>query len=166
MPTIDADGNIIIGSDGKDMVIISPDGQVTTRLRLNDKFGRVVSSSLPEDQMLVLVGEKNLLTIGHLPDQWNPDLVDVQPSEIKDEWEIVNTISIDIGADVVHNVVHNDRFLGGLRPQRGRATYLERRVGSLAVVPVRGWARCTSNWCTCCRVPIAGFFRSDSCAAE
>ena len=102
-PSFDAQGNIILGSDGKDMVIVTPNGQITTRLRLDDKFGQVVSSSLPDDQMMILVGEKDMLTIGRLSDRWNPEMVDVQPAETKDEWEIVNTISIDIGANVVHN---------------------------------------------------------------
>ena len=101
-PVLDDGGNIIIGSEGKDLVIIAPDGRVTTRLRLNDKYGGVVSSSLPDDQMLILVGDKNLLTIGNLAEHWNPEQIDIQPAEIKDEWEIVNTIAIDIGADLVH----------------------------------------------------------------
>ena len=93
LPTLDSEGNVIVGSDGEDLIIVAPDGRATTRLRLNDKLRQTVNLAEPDAAgLLVQAGDKNLVTLANLPEQWD-GRPDVEPAEIKREWKLSNAVA-------------------------------------------------------------------------
>ncbi len=83
------------------MLIIKPDGKVSTRLGTEGVFKQVVYSATETQQVLVRTGDKNLLMIGQRPETWD-GRPDAEPTELKSEWQLSNPVSIDVGADQVH----------------------------------------------------------------
>ena len=100
-PSLDMVGNIVIGSDKKDVVIIDPMGNLVTRMNLNDKFAQAVSLDMSDHSLLVRAGDKNLITVGNMSEVWD-GRPDAEPSGPHREWQLSNAVAIDVGADVVH----------------------------------------------------------------
>ncbi|MEZ4706100.1 MAG: PQQ-binding-like beta-propeller repeat protein [Caldilineaceae bacterium] len=100
-PEIDVQGNIVLGNTEKFIFILKPDGRVTTRLHLNNNFVQAVVSASTNASLLVQVGSRTLWRIGNLPDVWD-GRPDVEPTDVTREWQLSNPISVDMGADVLH----------------------------------------------------------------
>jgi serine protease AprX len=99
-PTVDARGNVFLGSDGKELLVLTPAGTATTRLRLDDRVTQPVSVG-PTGNLVVRIGDKRLVMAGYLRDRWNGSR-DVEPTELKREWALSNPVAIDVSADIVH----------------------------------------------------------------
>ena len=102
-PVQDTDGNIVVGSEGEDLVVVRPAGVVTSRLIMDDK---ITTAAIPLDDSnyLVRVGDKSLVGVGFLPEDWD-NRPDAEPADGKRIWNLSNPIAIDVGADVVHETV-------------------------------------------------------------
>ena len=99
-PIQDHRGNLIVGSEGKDVAVISPTGVVTSRLWMEHSISGA-AIPLPDDSYLVPVGDRQLVTVGFLPDHWD-NRPDAEPADDDRVWRLSNPIGIDVGADVVH----------------------------------------------------------------
>ena len=62
---------------------------------------QAASLDLPDQKLLVRAGDKDLVTVGDMPETWD-GRPDVEPTDLKREWKLSNAVSIDVGADVVH----------------------------------------------------------------
>jgi len=147
----DVDGNIVTGSEGKDVVTLTPNGELVTTDYLSDKVTQSPSISPSGKDITVRVGDKDVVTVGRLPEAWDttdPNFQDVwantncdleHPSTDCLYWNMINPLSIDIGADQVHDAgfrgagvtvavvdsgVHFDRLVKTMLDHTFDATFL------------------------------------------
>jgi subtilisin family serine protease len=99
-PAVMPNGNILIGSDGHDLTMLSQDGTVLFRRLLPDKIQQppVINAA---DTLLVRLGNRDLIELDRLPNQWN-GAPDVQPTADDTVWEFVSPVTIDVGVDRLH----------------------------------------------------------------
>jgi serine protease AprX len=100
-PALDAEGTVFVGSDAKDLAILSPDGTLLGRMAFNREFTQP-ASLLGSSEMLVYGADNALYAIGRLPEQWDGRR-DVEPTDTRREWMLSNPVAIDVGADQVHD---------------------------------------------------------------
>jgi outer membrane protein assembly factor BamB len=109
-PSVDAEGNVVIGSEGKDLVGLSSNGDVIYRLMLDDKITQSVSPSTA-GTMAVRVGTSDLAVAGRMPEEYDgrPDVLPNDGCEMSNpsreclQWKVVSPVAIDSGADVLHD---------------------------------------------------------------
>jgi len=101
-PIQDSDGNIVVGSKGKDLVVISPAGVVTSRLKAKKEIKNpALAVANANANVLVPTDDKELTAVGNLPEVWD-NRPDAEPADDDRVWNLSNPIAIDIGADVLH----------------------------------------------------------------
>ena len=99
-PVLDEHGNIVVGSEGHDLVILNPQGNPISRLTLADKITQ--SASIGRDGTVsVRVGDREMVTLSRMPNQWD-GRPDVEPTDLRRTWRLSNPIAIDVGADQLH----------------------------------------------------------------
>jgi len=113
-PALDLAGNVVIGTDQKLLVILSPVGRLLQTQPTSDKVTQSPSVS-PTGDITVRVGTAGLNTWELMPDQYDgvtPDAAAVPgcdwPTNITSaclSWALVNPVVADIGADQVHNTI-------------------------------------------------------------
>jgi outer membrane protein assembly factor BamB len=88
-PRLDADANIILGSKYQDLVVVNPAGRATTRLRLDNQ---VVDDFVagPNGEIVVATDDRVLGLFDRLPDYFDPNNPDAEPTEVKREWRLSN----------------------------------------------------------------------------
>ena len=106
-PVFDADGNIVFGSEGKDLVTLTPEGGLISTNLLADKVTQSPSIAPSGNDITVRVADKQVVTVGRLPQSWDtddPNFQDVWPNEACDlahpsadclYWHMVNPLSMD-----------------------------------------------------------------------
>jgi serine protease AprX len=100
-PALDAEGTVFVGSDAKDLAILSPDGTLLGHMAFNREVTQA-ASLLPAGEMLVYGADNALYTIGRLPELWD-GRSDVEPTDTRREWMLSNPVAIDVGADQIHD---------------------------------------------------------------
>ena len=105
-PTVDPTGAVIIGSEGGDLVMLDPLGHVLDRKIMAGMVTQSATVSAAGD-VTVRVGEDMLVTYGPLPKHWD-GRPDVQATDSKKRWNLVNPVSLDMGVDTLHQTVLPD----------------------------------------------------------
>ncbi len=94
------DGSLVLGSEARDLVLLSPDGVPFYRRTLDDAVTLAASVS-PVGDITVRVGERSLLLLGSLPAEWD-GRPDAQATDNPGVWQLVYPVSVDVGADRLH----------------------------------------------------------------
>ncbi len=99
-PTVDAEGAIYIGSEGKDLVRLTPDGTVAAAFDLSQAINQPAATA-PNGDAVVRVGSSSLVTTGKLPETWDgrPDVEATSDSMV---WKLAYPVNVDVGADQLH----------------------------------------------------------------
>ena len=100
-PIVDQEGYVLIGSDAHDLTMLSPVGSVAASFDFPASVNQTPSLGLAGDA-LVRYGDRDLVFIRKLTAQAK-DKPDVQPTSIDRVWELSNPVSIDVGADLLHD---------------------------------------------------------------
>ncbi len=100
-PVLDPKGNVIAGTDQHMFYVIAPDGSLIESNTLSDKITQSASTS-PDGSVTVRLGNNKLAILGLLPRQWD-GRPDVEPTKSQRVWNLSNAVTIDVGADQLHN---------------------------------------------------------------
>jgi outer membrane protein assembly factor BamB len=111
-PVIDRWGNLVAGSEGQDLVFLTPAGEIVYTLSLPGKLQQEPGHNGRGD-LVVRVNTKSVATVGRLPDEWNGE-PDVQATANPMVWKLLAPVAIDIGADILHeDLLRNGYSLSG-----------------------------------------------------
>ena len=101
-PTLDADDGIVVGSDTQDLVRIDAQGRVTYR---SVAAGQITQAAVTNDRgdTMIRLNDSSMMAIGRLPEVWD-GRPDVQATSNPTAWKVVNPATVDVGADIVHQV--------------------------------------------------------------
>ncbi|MEK7328468.1 MAG: S8 family peptidase, partial [Chloroflexota bacterium] len=99
----DPDGNVIVGSNLNDLAIVSPQGELVQFKKLNGAVTQP-AKSIANGDVTVRFGTTGLLTLKRLPDHWD-GRPDVRATGDRKVWDLVNPVTIDIGADRLHQTL-------------------------------------------------------------
>jgi len=102
-PALDVDGGVIIGSEGTDLVRLRADGTVSFKKLFVETAYKITQSAATDQsgRAAVRFGTNNLAVISRLRNQWD-GRPDVQATDNRRTWKLVNPVAIDVGADVLH----------------------------------------------------------------
>ncbi|MGD2156754.1 MAG: PQQ-binding-like beta-propeller repeat protein, partial [Anaerolineales bacterium] len=106
-PALDEAGNLILGSEGQDLMVLNPNGQLITLLQVDDKIKQTPTINPLTGDAIVTVGDQELVSIGSLPDYWEGS-PDVSPTDDLSVWQLAYPVVIDVGADVLHQTTLPD----------------------------------------------------------
>ena len=100
-PVLDERGYIVVGSDGDDLVVLRPDGQVSTILRMNDGIKLTGEPQPCFRRRRGPRGRQGVAVVGYMPTSYD-GRPDAEPGDLRREWQVSNAVGIDVGADVLH----------------------------------------------------------------
>ncbi|MDX1687519.1 MAG: S8 family serine peptidase [Candidatus Promineifilaceae bacterium] len=100
-PTFDPWGNVVVGSEDNELVLLSPAGELLHARSVPGKVKQTPGRNGAGDLIVRLDNDK-LVTVGRLPDEWNgtPDVLATSDPMV---WEFLAPVTIDVGADVLHD---------------------------------------------------------------
>ncbi|MGC9350206.1 MAG: PQQ-binding-like beta-propeller repeat protein, partial [Anaerolineae bacterium] len=99
-PVLDNQDNVVVVTVGGQLLIFGADG---TQLFENRFAGHVtqVPAVSPQGDLAVRINDRALTTLARLPDAWDGQ-ADALPTDDGTVWDLVNPVSVDVGADQLH----------------------------------------------------------------
>jgi serine protease AprX len=111
-PSVDPEGGILFADKATSWYRLAPDGTETHRLKVHSTITDLSQAS-DTGSMIVRVETNYLVFLGRLPNQWNGK-PDVEKTDTRGVFRLVNPVVVDIGADDLHKRTHNGNWLRGM----------------------------------------------------
>jgi outer membrane protein assembly factor BamB len=111
-PVIDRWGNLVVGSNGEDLVFLTAAGEILDTLTLPGPLQQEPGLNGNGD-LVVRVDSNKVATVGRLSNEWNGE-PDVRPTDNSKVWNFLSPVAIDVGADILHDdLLQNGYVLTG-----------------------------------------------------
>ncbi|MFP5245702.1 MAG: S8 family serine peptidase, partial [Thermoanaerobaculia bacterium] len=105
-PDVDPEGGILLADKQTSIYRLAPDGTETHRLKAQVVITDISRSS-GNGNIVIRLESTYLALFGRLPEQWNGKK-DVEKTDRTNIYRLVNPVSVDVGADLLHQKVASD----------------------------------------------------------